>query len=303
MAFSHTLGWKHVLVGALVFCSAPTAWADIDLRQWAITLPVDDDNSGNADMIKEDRLANGFEYPPYFSHSEHGDLVFVAPVKGSKTPNTTYTRSELRSMLRCGNKSIKTQGISLNNWVFSSAPIAEQQASGAVDGILNARLMVNHVTTTGDKSQIGRVIIGQIHATKHEPIRVYYRKLPKHQRGSIYLAHETASGATSWFNVVGGRANSTPEPIDGIALNQEFGYQIAARGNQIVFTLKRDGHPDIMQVIDMSKSGYDQGEQYLYFKAGVYNQNKTGAADDYVKATFSQLETLYPTRRYANSCD
>ena len=37
-----------------------------------------------------------------------------------------------------------------------------------------ATLAVNHVTTTGEKYQIGRVIIGQIHAKDDEPVRLYY---------------------------------------------------------------------------------------------------------------------------------
>ncbi len=299
MAYDRT-SW---LMGAALCFALHPAWAAIDLRQWAIELPVDLDNSGVADMIKEDELAGGFEYPPYFVRGAQGELVFRAPVKGAKTPNTTYTRSELRSMLRCGDKRVKTQGITLNNWVFSSTPRAVQQASGAVNGTLNARLAVNHVTTTGEKGQVGRVIIGQIHATDHEPIRVYYRKLPAHQRGSIYLAHETARGYTYWFDVLGSRANTAPEPSDGIALNQEFGYEIAAHGNQIVFTLQRDGQADVSQVIDIKDSGYNQSTQYQYFKAGVYNQNRSGDAQDYAQATFYALTTHFPTRRYATPCD
>ena len=44
-----------------------------------------------------------------------------------------------------------------------------------------------------------------------------------------------------------------------------------------------------VQVVDMSKSGYDVGGKYMYFKAGVYNQNNTGDPDDYVQATFYKI--------------
>jgi poly(beta-D-mannuronate) lyase len=40
----------------------------------------------------------------------------------------------------------------------------------------------------------------------------------------------------------------------------------------------------------MSQSGYDQGGQYMYFKAGVYNQNNSGVPHDYVQATFYQID-------------
>ena len=47
------------------------------------------------------------------------------------------------------------------------------------------------------------------------------------------------------------------------------------------------------QNIDMSASGYDVDKDYMYFKAGVYNQNDTGEADDFVQATFYELETRH----------
>ena len=44
--------------------------------------------------------------------------------------------------------------------------------------------------------------------------------------------------------------------------------------------------------IDMSASGYDIAQEFMYFKAGAYNQNNTsdgGIADDYSQVTFYQL--------------
>jgi poly(beta-D-mannuronate) lyase len=55
-------------------------------------------------------------------------------------------------------------------------------------------------------------------------------------------------------------------------------------------TLMREGKDDAVQVVDMSESGYDQGGRYMYFKAGVYNQNNSGDPEDYVQATFYKLE-------------
>ena len=43
----------------------------------------------------------------------------------------------------------------------------------------------------------------------------------------------------------------------------------------------------------MSDSGYDSGGQYMYFKAGVYNQNSTGDPKDYVQATFYKIENSH----------
>lgn len=43
----------------------------------------------------------------------------------------------------------------------------------------------------------------------------------------------------------------------------------------------------------MSNSGYNKSSQYMYFKAGVYNQNNTGEGSDYVQATFYQLDNSH----------
>jgi hypothetical protein len=42
--------------------------------------------------------------------------------------------------------------------------------------------------------------------------------------------------------------------------------------------------------IDMSSSGYDVADDFMYFKAGAYNQNNTGTGSDFAQATFYALE-------------
>ena len=58
-------------------------------------------------------------------------------------------------------------------------------------------------------------------------------------------------------------------------------------------TIIRQDKDDVVQTVDMSKSGYNKTSQYMYFKAGVYNQNNTGENTDYVQATFYQLENSH----------
>ena len=268
-----------------------------DLLGWSYTGPVDNDGNGKSDQIKEEELAAGYIDEKHFYLNKDGGMVFVTPIKGAKTSkNTKYTRSELREMLRRGNDNYDTKGVTPNNWVFSTAPKGDLQDAGGIDGTFDATLAVNHVTTTGVNWQQGRVIIGQIHANDDEPIRLYYRKLPHHTKGSIYFAHEPRKGDEIWTDMVGNslpnfwNQTATPsDPKDGIALGEKFSYQIKVTGHELKVTLKRNGKKDIVKKVDMSKSQYDQGGQYMYFKAGVYNQNKTGDAKDYVQATFYDL--------------
>jgi hypothetical protein len=83
---------------------------------------------------------------------------------------------------------------------------------------------------------------------------------------------------------------------DGIALDEVFSYRIKVVGDLLTVTIMRAGKDDVIQEVDMSKSGYNRSDQYMYFKAGVYNQNKTGEPTDYVQATFYQLENKHKKR-------
>ena len=270
------------------------------LKGWTLTLPVDADGDGKAETIKEKRLSNEFQVKPYFYTGEDGGMVFASTVAGSKTSKkTSFTRSELREMMRKGNTDIKTKGPNgtpnKNNWVFSSAPEAAQKLAGGVDGVMEATLAVNRVTVSGKDSEVGRVIIGQIHAKDDEPIRLYYRKLPGNEKGSIYAAHESLNlPDDTYYEIIGTRSKSAPNPENGIALNEKFSYKIDAKGYFIDVTIYNDAKEIIGETkIDMTESGYDQFDDYMYFKAGVYNQNKTGRPNDYVQATFYKLDVSH----------
>ena len=263
---------------------------NFDLSAWYLSVPSDTDGSGTADSIKENQLNDGYQHSEYFYTATDGGMVFKCPIKGYKTStSTSYTRTELREMLRRGDTSIGTSGVNDNNWVFGTAP--DKSEAGGYDGVLKATLAVNHVTTSGSSDQIGRVIVGQIHANDDEPLRIYYRKLKDNSKGSIYFAHEPANGnAEQWYELIGSRSDSASNPSDGIALNEKFSYVVNVVGDAMTVTIKREGKADVSKTIDMSDSGYTDGGQYMYFKAGVYNQNKSGDDTDFVQATFYNLE-------------
>ncbi|WP_413693146.1 polysaccharide lyase family 7 protein [Psychromonas sp. KJ10-2] len=265
---------------------------NFDLTTWYLSQPFDHDNNGKPDDVNEWYLNQGYEQPELFYTGEDGGLVIKTFIKGTRTSkNTKYTRTEMREMLRRGDKSISTKGVNKNNWVFGSAPEADLKAAGGIDGVMDVTMKVDHTTTTGEAGQVGRFIIGQIHDQDDEPIRLYYRKLPNKDTGSVYFAHEnTLEGSDNYYSLVG---DLSGEVEDGIALGEVFSYQIKVEGNTMTVTLKRDGKDDAVQVVDMSESGYDQGGRYMYFKVGAYNQNNTGDAEDYVQATFYKIKTSH----------
>ena len=271
---------------------------NFELIDWYLTTPEDADRNGKSDRVTEAELVAGYTDPRYFTTADDGGMVFRATIAGARTSNNTrYTRTELREMLRRGDTAISTKTSdgrpNKNNWVFSSAPLSAQRSAGGVDGTLRATLAVNHVTTTGDRSQVGRVIVGQIHAKDDEPARLYYRKLPGHARGSLYVAHEPSGGDDIYFELIGSRSDSSPDPADGIALDERFSYEIRVEGNQLRVRITQGDAVRAERLIDMSDSGYDVDNDYMYFKAGVYNQNASGDPDDYVQATFYALENRH----------
>jgi hypothetical protein len=263
---------------------------NFDLKDWNLSLPLDTNKDNKVDVIPEDFLDRGFSLEPYFYTAADGGMVFTAFVEGPKTSkNTQYTRSELREMLRRGDTRIRTQGVNKNNWVFSTVRGKTKRQAAGIDGRLEATLAVNNVTVTGDPKKVGRVIVGQIHAKDDEPARLYYRKLPQNNKGSIYLAHEPRDGDDQYYEIVGSKSSNAKDPEDGIALDEKFTYIIDVKGDILTVTLIRDGKDDIARVVDMKDSGYNKRDQYMYFKAGVYNQNNTGVPEDYVQATFYRL--------------
>lgn len=267
----------------------------IELIDWYLTLPVDENGDGKADRINEWELKKGWSDPRFFFPSNDGGLTFRSPVRGAKTSkNTKFVRTELREMLRRGNKSIPTSEPGRNNWVPSTAKRKYRKRAGGVDGELHATLAVNHVTTTGAKNEIGRVIIGQIHGKDDEPVRLYYRKLPHHERGSLYFAHEIkGQPEDQYYDLIGSRFSDAEEPAQGIPLDERFSYSIVLAGDLMEVSIQQDGSVIARKRINISESGYTSSDEYLYFKAGVYNQNKTGDDNDYAQATFYKLRNLH----------
>jgi hypothetical protein len=287
------------VVAAPIVVNALPNELGIELDDWYLSIPSDEDGNGKSDSIKEIELAAGYTHPEYFYTSADGGIVMRSPSRGFKTStNTNYVRVELREMLRRGNTSIgSTQGVNANNWVFGHAPTLAQANAGGINGELNVTLAVNQVTTNGENYQIGRVIIGQIHANDDEPIRLYYRKLPNNSKGAIYFAHEPRTGNEVYVEMIGSRDNSTSNPADGIALDEKFSYTINASDALLTVTITREGKDDVVATYDMTGSQYEDPDQYMYFKVGVYHVNNSSDPSSdtgqFAQATFYEIRNSH----------
>lgn len=275
-----------------------------DLSHWKITLPLDDDGDGKIDEIKVKDI-QGFTHPDFFYLNENQEMVFTVPNKAKTTSGSSNTRSELRQMIRGSNTKIKTNAPG-NNFALLANPYGE-----VFGGKMNASLKVNHVAKRAgyeNKKPAYSVVVGQIHATKdqdiidegkgfgwgNEPIKIFYKKWPNHQNGSVFWTYErnlekddknrTDIAYPVWGNVW----DNPADPSDkGIALGEEFNYEINVHENIMYLTFASANHATVKYQIDLSNNvdannNVDDKDHpqsyagdYLYFKAGAYNQCST----------------------------
>ena len=278
-------------------------WENFDLDDWALDSPEGRSSnpcqSRRVDEDEWDEVPGTPTHDYIFTHTD-GGMRFVSPVGGSTTSsscNSGFPRSELREMLRRGNRSISTQGVNGNNWALGYQPEGSNHAGR--NGELKATLRVNRVTTTGTSSlHPGRTIIGQIHADNDEPARLYYRKLPNADFGCIYLEHEIRDSDDVTFNMIGNERCSGNGPSNGIQLGELFSYEIRNLDEEIrVRVIRGDQDGEILSevTVDMNAldSGYDRADEWMYFKAGAYTQNNTGDDDDTDVITFYRLSNTH----------
>lgn len=312
-----------------------------DLSHWKLTIPLDMDNNGKADTIETQALQS-YQHPDFFYLDKHGHLVFTSPNKGVTTQNSSNTRSEFRQMLRGLDRSIATKSYG-NNFAIAAHPDAA--LFNQIGGKLEATLKVDHVALNAKhtKKPAYSVVVGQIHAGKdkeliaegngfgygNEPIKIYYKKWPKHNTGSVFwnyernLAKDDPNRTDIAYPVWGNTWENPDDPMDnGIALGEEFSYTINLVNNVMHLTFSQANKPTVKYQIDLSNNVDAYGNidhkdhsrgysgDWHYFKAGAYNQCSTqdkegvwyagcaGTGDwavdeangDFTRVTFSHLQ-------------
>jgi len=261
------------LFSAVLLFSGPASALDaslppsgnFDLTHWKLTLP-----SGSE--IQAEVLSNGYTLGNvFYTDPVSGAMVFRCPNLAGTTANSNYSRTELREMLDPGSSAHDDS----NNW------------TPADGGRMKARLKVNRVSTTGESTKVGRIIIGQIHGPDTEPVRLYFHKKPSDAKGRIYLASESVGGSTFWSTDIVSNKDG-----GGVALGELFTYAITLKGTRLQVDILRNRGA----VVDTYVKDIDPAYQglNLYFKAGLYNQNNTGTSSDYAKVTFYSLTHTHP---------
>ena len=238
--------------------------------------------------------ATDFENKDFFYATSENNVdwvVFKTPNAGNTHGTSNNTRTELAQ---------------LKKWMPTT------------DAKMNATLKVTNVSTTGDARVAATysVVVGQIHSAdghENEPLKIYYKKFPGHTKGSVFWNYEinTAGDDNSgrwdfstpiWgydFSVVGTGENTYPaEPKEGIALGEEFSYEVEVKDGMMSLKFTSDGHEtktftknlikseytkrsDIPKQVEnlfvpIGQDGVEQEKAYadqgLFFKLGCYNQ-------------------------------
>jgi len=208
-----------------------------------------------------------------------------------------------------------------------------------VGGKLTGTLKVQHVSTTGDATAASSysVVIGQIHSDQgheNEPLKIYYKKFPSHTKGSVFWNYEINTKGDNigrfdystavWghdFSVVGKDATTYPEePKDGIALGEEFSYEVNVYKGVMYLTFTSKNHKTVQftkslinsefstkaAIPEQVKKVYANREkgggvereiayagEINYFKQGAYNQANA-------KSTKSETYGGDIVKQYAN---
>ncbi|MBM1105778.1 polysaccharide lyase family 7 protein [Aurantibacter crassamenti] len=213
-------------------------------------------------------------------------------------------------------------------------------------GKLTGTLKVQHVSTSGDARVAASysVVVGQIHSDEgheNEPIKIFYKKFPGHTKGSVFWNYEInteGDNSKRWdystavwgddMSVVGATPTSYPkEPENGIALGEEFSYEINVYKGIMYLTFSSEGHEtikfsknllqsdfssksDIPQQIwslyaSIGRDGVERKNAYAgeiqYFKQGAYNQtNGKSPEENIVWSTGSETYNGDIAKQYAN---
>lgn len=239
-------------------------------------------------------IANDFENKKFFYTVEEDNqnwVVFKAPNAGDTHGTSNNCRTELAQTKK---------------WYPNT------------NAKLKATLKVMNVSSSGneDVAASHSVVVGQIHSAdlhENEPLKIFYKKYPNHSKGSVFWHYEINTkgkdNSLRWdystavwgndFSTIGPDEHTSPkEPIEGIALGEEFSYEIEVKDGIMYLTFESPKHEtktftknliesEYTTIADLPKqtqklfvsigqNGVERKSAYaeegLFFKLGCYNQ-------------------------------
>lgn len=284
------------------------------MAEWKILL---------GDGRRSEKLVN-YEAKDFFYVANDGKtdwVVYKTPNSGLTSRTSNNTRTELGQ---------------IKHWIPETG------------GKLTGTLKVAHVSTSGDARVAASyaVVVGQIHSDEgheNEPLKIFYKKFPGQTKGSVFWNYEIntkGDNSKRWdystavwgddMSVIGSNSTTYPEePKDGIALGEEFSYEVNVHKGIMYLTFTSAGHETVKFTKNLLKSdfvtdadipeqirtlyasidrdGTERENAYAgeinYFKQGAYNQ--TNGKDPEKNIVWSSGSETYGgdiAKQYANGC-
>ncbi|RDY60190.1 polysaccharide lyase family 7 protein [Flagellimonas nanhaiensis] len=247
---------------------------EIDLSNWKVTLPI-----GAPDEVKPpeilDYATNEALLPYMYNDSTDGSLVFYT-FPGSSTPNSTYSRTELREQMEPGSNNI--------NWTFAqggrmtgtlSVPFISEDENGKKYRTI---IMQIHGRLTNEQ----RDLIGEDDNNAPPVLKIYWNdgKVRVHTKKlkNLDVSNEELLHTSAWEDDV---PYSFPEPVG----TEKFSLEVIASEGRIEVILNNN-ESFVKEDIHMEKWGVFEN----YFKAGNYLISKDEGTSAVVKYYALQVE-------------
>jgi hypothetical protein len=213
-----------------------------DINQFKILL-------GDGTRVRD---LDNFEHKDFFYTAIDGTrrwVVYKTPNSGVTSPNSSNTRTELHQK---------------KEWTPEEG------------GFLKGVCKVMQVSSSGDPSVAASysVVVGQIHGGEgheNEPLKIFYKKFPNHEKGSIFWNYEINTdgddNSKRWdvsfpvwghdMSVTGKTPFDFPkEPEDGVRLGEEFTYEVNVFDGVMYLNFSSPNHQEKSFKIDLTQSQF-----------------------------------------------
>ncbi len=199
-------------------------------------------------------IGNALQASPYVDATRDGGVIFRAPVDGKTTPNSKYTRSELRETHLNGQE---------KNW----SPFR-----GHHD--LSGRLSIHSLPSAG------KTTFAQIHGKNknHPPVKLMFASNGG-GAGQIFAEYRPANGSAVVRKTL----------LDNVRLGERFAYHMVVRNGQVSIQVKtaRAGNSLAFSLSDGWKG------TPFYFKAGAYNTGTPRSGSGASVVAYSGLKSVH----------
>ncbi len=247
---------------------------DIDLSHWKVTLPI-----GKPDEVKPpeilDYATNEALLPYMYNDSTDGSLVFYT-FPGSSTPNSSYSRTELREQMEPGSNNV--------NWTFTqggkmkgtlSVPFISEDANG---NSYRTIIMQIHGRLTNEQ----RDLIGEDDNNAPPVLKIYWNKgqVKVHVKKLKVsdVSYEEMLHTSAW-------EDDEPYTFSEVVGNEKFSLEVIASEGRIEVILNNN-ESFVKENTDLQRWGVFEN----YFKAGNYLISKDEGTSAVVKYYDLQVE-------------